>query len=110
MQRDLAYRYIGGTSPTFNRRAINELTAGLGGLDGKARQSEWAAEYAFHLAVAHAQGGQFDEACVIMRDIIATARRTCSTRLLTMTARFHARLAAKWPGHPDLGDLAEVLR
>lgn len=110
LQRGRAYRYLGRADRARNRRAIEELTRGLGELPGDQRQADWAGEYVRQLVIAHVQAGGIDEACALARDVVAIARRTSSTGLLASIDRLHARLAGRWPKEPAVIGLGDVLR
>jgi hypothetical protein len=108
LERGWVHRHLGRSDPAHNERAIASLTAGLGGL-GTSRDSEWAAEYTCHLAVAYFQAGAPDLACAAAAEAAAVAHATGSVRLRAIVRRLHARLAERWPNHPAVADLAEIL-
>jgi tetratricopeptide (TPR) repeat protein len=109
LERGLVHRYLGRHDPAHNERAIASFTVGLDGL-GESRGSEWAAESACQLAVAYLQAGAPDRACVVAGEAAAVAHATGSTRLRSILGRLHGRLAERWPNHPAVVDLNEILR
>jgi len=110
VQRGRAWLHLGSHDPAYNRKAIETLTAGIEALDATARQSEWGASYLLHLASAHMQAGDVDQAVAAAGEAAASARRIGSASLLARSRRLHARMARRWPGHPDVALLGEALR
>lgn len=110
MEHGLVCRLLGRDDEHRNAEAVEALRAGLAGLDETEAGSEWAAEFAYHLAVAHAQSGEPDMACAGAGQLVDTARATRSTLLTKRARALHARLAARWPGRSDVAELGERLR
>jgi transcriptional regulator with XRE-family HTH domain len=109
LQRGLAYTYL-ADQPAYRARAAGALEAGHLELPEGEQESEWAAEYLCYLADMHALGGDAEQACAAALKAATVARRARSVRLSRMLAPVHARLAARWPGHPEVEALAEALR
>ncbi len=110
VQRGRAWLHLGSHDPAYNRKAIETLTAGIRALDATARQSEWGASYLLHLASAHMQAGDVDQACAAAGEAAASARQMGSASLLARLRRLHTRMARRWSGHPDVTLLGESLR
>jgi hypothetical protein len=108
VERGLVYRYLGRDDPAHNERAIASFTAGLDGL-GESRHSEWGAEFVCHLAAAYIQAGAPDLAGAAGIEAATVAQATDSTRLSGKLQRLHASLAERWPSHPTLAHLSEIL-
>lgn len=96
--------------PRYRDQALAALTAGYEALDPDLRQSEWAADYLVHRAAVHVRGGDQAEACADAMRVVPVWRRTDSASLGGMLAQLHAAMAARWPGDPHVGELAEAIR
>ena len=110
IQRGRTWMHLGAHDQRYTARAIEELTAGIAALDGTARQSEWGASYLLHVARAHMQNGDADQACAAAADATAIAHRMASATLLARLRKLHARMAERWPGVPAITELGECLR
>ncbi|WP_171843072.1 helix-turn-helix domain-containing protein [Carbonactinospora thermoautotrophica] len=109
LQRGLTYRYLGRHDRARNGQAVAWLTAGLDGLPADQRRAEWAGEFVYHLAVAHEQADEPEQACAVAAEAADIARQTRAIRLRAQLQRLHARLAASWPTLPAVTDLGERL-
>lgn len=109
LQRGLAHRYLAHQDPGRNTRAVELLATGLNGLDAEERGSEWAADYAYQLAVAHAEAGEPDAACAVAGEAADVARGTRSSRLTGQLRALHVRLAGRWSDVPEVAELGERL-
>jgi transcriptional regulator with XRE-family HTH domain len=99
--------FLAGATPRWHERAVT-LLAARPQSDARAL---WApAANLTHVAFAHAQAGDVDQACATAQAASAAARRTGSARHMTTLTRIHADLQARWPGHPRVTQLAEALR
>ena len=109
LERGWVYRLLGRDDERLNAEAIAHLSAGLAGL-GDARQSEWAAEYIYHLAFALFQAGEAGQACASADEATAIARRTGSARLLARLRGLQRHMRARWPRDADVAALGDRLR
>jgi tetratricopeptide (TPR) repeat protein len=108
LERGWVCRYLGRDDERFNSEAIRLLSQGLDEL-GEDRRSEWAAEYVYHLAFALYQGGDAARASTAAGEAATVALAMRSDPLLAKLRRLHTRLAARWPRHPDVTVLGELL-
>jgi transcriptional regulator with XRE-family HTH domain len=101
--------YLAGTDPRWHDRAVTLLTPEREPqADGMAL---WAtAANLTHLAFAHAQAGDVDNACTTALAASAGARRTGSARHAAMLNRIHANLQAQSPGDTRVTQLADAFR
>src|SRR5260370_36442958 len=100
VQRGRAWLHLGSHDPAYHRKAIETLTAGIEAPDAPARQSEWGASYLLHLASAHMQAGDVDQAVAAAGEAAASARRIGSARPAVPCGRRHvpgARRAGRGP-------------
>jgi transcriptional regulator with XRE-family HTH domain len=109
VQRGRAWLHLGARDRRYSRMAVEALTAGVDALDDTARQSEWGASYLLHLARAHMQQDDAEQACAAAAQAASVARRLASGRLRALLRELHGQMAARWPGHPDVAALAEAL-
>jgi transcriptional regulator with XRE-family HTH domain len=93
IQRGITYRYLGRDDPRANARAVDLLAAGIAGLDQDARATEWAGTHMYHLAVAHVQGGDLQEARVVAGQAWRVAEVTRSKRLRALLSGLEGRLS-----------------
>lgn len=90
--RGLVYRYLGHQSRDDNARAIEVFRAGRDALPEDMRESEWAGEFVYHLAIAHAQAGDLVNAAAVLEEARLIASATGSTRLRDQVERLARRL------------------
>jgi transcriptional regulator with XRE-family HTH domain len=81
LEAGIVHRLLGRDEPGHNTTAVRLLTTGLAGLPAEMRGADWAAEYAYHLAVAQVQAGDFASAETGLRVLRSIAAATRSTRL-----------------------------
>jgi tetratricopeptide (TPR) repeat protein len=110
IQRGRIWLHLGAHNPAHNRDALRALTAGIGQLDETARHSEWGASYSLHLARAHMQSGDAEQAYAIALDVAVIAQQLSSASLLASVRRLHGDLARRWPGFPDAEGLGAAIR
>jgi hypothetical protein len=103
-QRGLAYRMLG-----YYAEASDLLVEGLAAIPAEMRKSAWVARYVLSLAVTRAKTGDVAQACASAREANIIAQQTGSVRLRGDLARFHARIAAEWPGNATVIELGESL-
>jgi len=109
LQEGLAHRYLARADPARARRAAEDLGAGLAGLPGDQRHAEWAAEYVYHLAVAHIHTAEPEQACASTLDAVAIARATGSRRVMNQVRSLHDRVAERWPRLTAVTELTNQL-
>jgi transcriptional regulator with XRE-family HTH domain len=90
--RGLVYRYLGRESAEDNAHAVETLEAGRATLPEDMRASEWAGEFVYHLAIAHAQVGDIASASAVLEEARRIVVATGSTRLSRMVERLARRL------------------
>jgi tetratricopeptide (TPR) repeat protein len=119
MQRGLAYRFLGrdaeagGDQESARRwygRATELFEAGLSAMPAEVRNAEWVGSYLYQLAATHAAAGDVVEACARAREAAVIARQTTSSRLDGDLRRLAARLSERWPNHPAVTEVLDVLR
>jgi transcriptional regulator with XRE-family HTH domain len=99
--------HLAGIGSTWHDRAATLLA----GSPDDSGEGLWArAGTLTHLAYAHAQAGDLDQACGTAVEATALARRGGSVRLAEQLAGIHASLDARWPGDARVAELAEALR
>jgi tetratricopeptide (TPR) repeat protein len=86
MQRGLAYRLLGRQED-----AIRELSAGLAAIPEELRRSEFVASYLLHLAAAHHDAGNRDEALRVLEDVRVVGSVTGSERIAGAAVRMARR-------------------
>ncbi|WP_007516400.1 helix-turn-helix transcriptional regulator [Pseudofrankia saprophytica] len=110
LQEGLAHRYLARVDPRRARQAAVDLRAGLTGLPDEMRRAEWAAEYVYHLAVAHIHTAEPEQACADTLDAAAIARATGSRRVMKQVRRLHNQVAERWPTLPAVTELTDRLQ
>ncbi len=110
VQRGRVWLHLGAHDAGYNRKAIEALAAGVAALDATARASEWGVSYRLHLARAHMQADDAEQACAVAAEAASAARRLGSAGLLARLRRMCSRMAEQWPGHPAVAGLGEALR
>jgi tetratricopeptide (TPR) repeat protein len=110
IQRGRIWLHLGIHDPARNKDAIAALTAGIAQLDETARHSEWGANYSLHLARAHMQAGDAQQASAIALDVAGVARSLPSASLLASMRRLYGELARRWPGFPGTEELGAAIR
>ncbi|MBL7502230.1 helix-turn-helix transcriptional regulator [Frankia sp. CNm7] len=109
LQEGLAHRYLARQNARRARRAAEDLSAGLAGLPEPMRRAEWAAEYVYHLAVAHIHTAEPEAACADTLTAAAIAQATGSRRVMGQVRRLHNRVAQQWPTLPAVTELTDRL-
>ncbi|MDT3442784.1 MULTISPECIES: helix-turn-helix transcriptional regulator [unclassified Pseudofrankia] len=109
LQEGLAHRYLARVDPRRARQAAGDLSAGLAGLPEEMRRAEWAAEYVYHLAVAHIHTDEAEQACADTLDAAAIARATGSRRVMNQVRSLHDRVAERWPTLAAVTELTDQL-
>jgi transcriptional regulator with XRE-family HTH domain len=96
--------YLAGADDRWLRRAVDLLAA-------RADETAlWAPAAAFtHLAFAHAQAGDLDQACSTALTAVGAVRRTGSARHTVVLSQVQETLQARWPGDSRVAELAAAL-
>jgi hypothetical protein len=110
LQEGLAHRYLARGDCRRARLAAEYLTAGLDGLPEEQRGAEWAAEFVYHLAIAHLHLGEPEPACAATIRAAAIARATGSARVTSQVGGLHRRIVRRWPALPAVTELSDRLR
>jgi transcriptional regulator with XRE-family HTH domain len=99
--------FLAGTGSRWHDRAVDLLAA----RPQATEMALWArAANLTHLAFAHAQAGDVDQACAAAVEASGATRRTGSARHAAMLSRIRAGLQAQWPGDTRVAELADALR
>jgi transcriptional regulator with XRE-family HTH domain len=107
--RGIALGYLAGDE-RYRSSAIEALTAAYAGPGANMANSEWGSDFLLYRAAVHARGGDAAEACGDALRVVPVWRQTSSASLGTLLTELRAGLAARFPGHPKVAELAEALR
>jgi hypothetical protein len=110
LQEGLTHRYLARGDCRRARLAVEYLTAGLDGLPEEQRGAEWAADFVYHLAIAHLHLGEPEAACAATLRAAAIARATGSARVTSQVSGLHCRIVRRWPALPAVTELSDRLR
>ncbi|MER6815290.1 hypothetical protein ABT299_38990 [Spirillospora sp. NPDC000708] len=104
MQRGLIYGYLGE-----HAKAADLLTRGIEAMPSTIRDSEWVAWYRVKAASARALAGDPERAVAELRTAVRVLTATGGTKTLRDVAHVHRILRTRYPAHPHVTDLSDIL-
>lgn len=104
----LVHLHLSFHDRTHAGQAVASLTEGIAGFVD-AKDSDWAAEWRYHLALAHMQNDDHTEACAVAGDALETAHKTGFDRLIIALQKLHQRMIDKFTGLPDVAEFGQIL-